>query len=53
MGDNFKAQKAVATAWFHELRDEIIQKFEALEAVSYTHLRAHETPEHRGFPGGL
>ena len=31
MGDNFKAQKAVATAWFHELRDEIIQKFEALE----------------------
>ena len=21
--------------------------------VSYTHLRAHETPEHRGCPGGL
>ena len=31
MGNDFRAQKAMASAWFHELRDEIIQKFEALE----------------------
>ena len=31
MDDNFTAQNEMATAWFHELRNEIIQKFEAVE----------------------
>ena len=29
-----------------------IKKIEKFEPVSYTHLRAHETPEHRVWPGG-
>ena len=36
-------QKDQAEKWFRNLRDKICEEFEILEAVSYTHLRAHET----------
>ena len=29
-----------------------IQRNQTMASVSYTHLRAHETPEHRGFRVG-
>ena len=32
MVDNFSKEKSTASAWFSDLRDKIIQKFEALES---------------------
>ena len=29
--------------------DICLEKMSGVKSVSYTHLRAHETPEHRGF----
>ena len=33
MVDNFSTEKSTASAWFSDLRDKIIQKFEALESL--------------------
>ena len=33
---------------FEEALQKLERAVEKLDAVSYTHLRAHETPEHRG-----
>jgi coproporphyrinogen III oxidase len=32
MVDNFSKEKSTASAWFSDLRDKIIQRFEALES---------------------
>lgn len=52
MAEDFKTEKAQASAWFRSLRDQIVTAFEALEATHGKAARFDVTPTTRADGGG-